>query len=84
MELLPVTPIVGLEATQLTIAGDTGKVPREDVSGLNLLTIGKDPFAERVKAAWENLSKKDQKADLEAFEVEDLKQLTKALWATSK
>ncbi len=80
VEPAPVTPIVGLEATQLTIAGDTGTVPREDVSGLNLLTIKKDPFAERVKAVWGDLSKKVQKADLEAFEVEDLKQLTKALW----
>ena len=49
------------------------------MSGLNLLTIKKDPFAERVKAAWDNLSEKVRKADLEAFEVEDLKQLTQAL-----
>ena len=76
----PVTPIVGLEATQLTIAADTGKVPREDVTGLNLLTIKKDPFADSVKATWDNLSKKVQKADLEAFEVKDRKQLTNALW----
>jgi hypothetical protein len=80
VEPAPVTPIVGLEATQLTIAGDTGKVPRADVSGLNLLTIGKEPFAARVKAAWDNLAAKTQKADLEAFAVKDLKQLTEALW----
>jgi len=76
----PVTPIVGLEATQLTIAGDTGTVPRQDVSGLNLLTIKEDLFDLRVKAAWDNLSKDVRKADLVAFEVEDLGQLTKALW----
>ena len=76
----PVTPIVGLEATQLTIAGDTGTVPRADVSGLNLLTIKKEPFADSVKAVWDKLSKKVQKADLDAFEVGDLAQLTNALW----
>ena len=50
------------------------------MSGLNLLTIKKDPFAEQVKAAWDNSRRKFQKADLEAFEVEDLKQLAKVLW----
>jgi hypothetical protein len=76
----PVTPIIGLEATQLTIAGDTGKVPREDVSGLNLLTIKKDHFAEQVKATWDNLKRKVREEDLEAFGVTDLEQLTNALW----
>jgi hypothetical protein len=77
----PVTPIIGLEATQLTIAGDTGKVPSQNVSGLNLLTITKDDFAKAVDKTWVKLSKADRDADLEAFKVNNLPDLTSALWS---
>jgi hypothetical protein len=41
-------PIAGLKATQLGIAGDTGKVPTATVKGQNLLKMGKDALIEYV------------------------------------